>query len=49
MHITLIFEDGGYVVHSTNPELASQGDTRPDALRSFAEALEALEEELHPE
>lgn len=44
MHITLTAEDGGYVAHSPDPELASQGDTRPGALRAFAEALELLEE-----
>ena len=45
MHITLTLQDGVYVAHSTDPELASQGSTRPEALRAFAEALELLEEE----
>lgn len=45
MRITLTFEGGGYVARSPDPEVASQGDTRPDAIRAFAEALEALEEE----
>ncbi|SIO86467.1 hypothetical protein BQ8420_12150 [Nocardiopsis sp. JB363] len=45
MHITVTSEGGGYVAHSSDPEVASQGDTRPEVLRAFAEALELLEEE----
>lgn len=41
--VVLMEEEGGYSAHDLTVEVASEGETRPEALRKLAEAIELKE------